>query len=575
MYKYLIFLILLFLFSQSAYSYGSGEETNIKITPDLMTPLISWKYNQGDNEIWSQPEYNDEQWGMKYIISGEESDNPVIWFRKKITIFGNQNDTKTLTLFCIGLAKAYEIYWDGHLIAKNGNISNDLKNNISGTIIKYAKLKPHWAEPGNHLLAIRASNNFPRYRLSYQNIYLCYYSSYSEKIASKVSMLSFMTGFNFIVIILCFSFFLIGGRHRSYLYFGLYRFCFMLYAIFEIFMYQFSMTMAFTDVFFIASYILDPIAYIFLSLYVIFNFNLPKKNIHFILNLFFFILFYSLWGHQFTMLLLLYPMGMTIWAVKNKKQGSVLAFIGLAVLNITSLLAFFIPLWYEMIIGNIVFVCLAMLSISRQVRAQEQEYEISKLKSSRLEAQLLKKNIQPHFLMNTLLTIISLIKKDPDKAIKLIQALAAEFRMINKISSQKVIPISDEITLCKKHLELMGFRKKARYNLTTNNIDNNEKIPPMIFHTLIENGLTHAYEACEDGMFILSCKKNNGYFQYCLANNGSQINIAEIENDNQFEEGMGMRYVKARLDESFPDKWKLTYGQNNNLWEVNIMIKQD
>jgi LytS/YehU family sensor histidine kinase len=224
-------------------------------------------------------------------------------------------------------------------------------------------------------------------------------------------------------------------------------------------------------------------------------------------------------------------------------------------------------------LGDVILVFCALLSISWQARLQSQAHHASILKSSRLEAELLKKHIQPHFIMNTLFTIISLIEENPKGAIKLIKALAAEFRMINKISSNKVITLKEEIELCQKHLELMGFRRSANYNLVTNGICLEDIIPPMIFLTLIENGLTHSYEAYENGNFFLSCKKNDYQTQYILKNDGSKINaFIAAGNQRQIEDGMGMRYIKARLEENFSGHWEIDYGKKNGLWEVKITI---
>lgn len=51
------------------------------------------------------------------------------------------------------------------------------------------------------------------------------------------------------------------------------------------------------------------------------------------------------------------------------------------------------------------------------------------------------------------------LRKDPSSAIKLIEALADEFRMINQISTLKLIPIGQEIDLCRAHLKIMSYRK--------------------------------------------------------------------------------------------------------------------
>jgi hypothetical protein len=45
------------------------------------------------------------------------------------------------------------------------------------------------------------------------------------------------------------------------------------------------------------------------------------------------------------------------------------------------------------------------------------------------------------------------------------------------------------------------------------------------------------------------------------------------ENNPQIEEGLGFKYVKSRLEENYPGKWKLNYGMNDGFWEVKIEYK--
>ena len=94
----------------------------------------------------------------------------------------------------------------------------------------------------------------------------------------------------------------------------------------------------------------------------------------------------------------------------------------------------------------------------------------------------------------------------------------------------------------------------------------------MILHTLIENGLSHAYQTGEDGTFKLTYEKNKSGIQYELQNDGSQLEKLSRQPDEKINEGMGMKYVKTRLEESYPKRWDLTYGLQEHVWKVKIKI---
>ncbi|MEL6968588.1 MAG: hypothetical protein AAFO02_00355 [Bacteroidota bacterium] len=55
--------------------------------------------------------------------------------------------------------------------------------------------------------------------------------------------------------------------------------------------------------------------------------------------------------------------------------------------------------------------------------------------------------------------------------------------------------------LGRKYLAIMGFRREAKFQLLTDGISGEEQIPPAVFHTLIENGLTHGFADRKEGTF--------------------------------------------------------------------------
>jgi len=568
-------IFILFISSLVLFNSAFATPLEVNLTPETFIRLRNWKFHPGDHPDWSLADYDDSHWSQQETISKIESDHTIVWYRMRIRILNAPSATEVFSFLTVGLAKAYEIFWDGEKIGQNGSISSEPNEVEAGEITNFIKFNPQFLQAGDHILALRVSNDFPKFPIRRLPIYFGNHIKMLQIISHQTTMFTFTFGFNSLAILLSIALFLIGGGHRSYLYFGLNRFCYLIYELSEIAIYKYPLSMTCNDLFTVANYIFDPIASVFLSLYILFNFNLPRKRLHLVLNLLIFLFFYFLFGREYTMLLCLYPTGMVIWAVKHKKPGSTFAFWGLGVLNIISFISLFHSYNMELlIISDKIFVFFALLSITSQVRAQEQNHQASILRSARLESQLLKKNIQPHFLMNTLLTIISLIKKSPADAIKLIHALANEFQMINKMASQKLIPVEDEIAICQKHLEIMGYRKKATYQLFTDGFSPEDKVPPMIFHTLIENGLTHSYEAYENGTFYLTCEKNAKVTNFILKNDGSKIKeLISLNNHENFHDGLGMRYVKSQLEESYPNRWEMKYGLNNGFWEVTIKLK--
>ena len=118
----------------------------------------------------------------------------------------------------------------------------------------------------------------------------------------------------------------------------------------------------------------------------------------------------------------------------------------------------------------------------------------------------------------------------------------------------------------------MGYRFTANYEFVTEGNYCGQKIPPLIFHTLVENALTHSYLPKENGTFKFSFENGGKTTRYKLTNDGSQITMLNNKPNEEINEGMGIKYVKSRLEENFPGRWSLNYGLFNNNWEVEIIL---
>jgi sensor histidine kinase YesM len=300
--------------------------------------------------------------------------------------------------------------------------------------------------------------------------------------------------------------------------------------------------------------------------FFIYLFSFPKKNIGVIIvtTLFIFLFFTNIENrfNIMTLTVLILSSIITLWALHKRREESIIIFIGI----MAAWAAYYFNIAFAGLATTMV-ICTSF-SIARQFARKENAEREAQLKSARLENELMKKNINPHFVLNTLTSIIAWLRKDSSSAIKLIEALADEFRMINQISTLKQIPIDQEIDLCRAHLKIMSYRKGADYKLETIDVDEKDTIPPMIFHTLVENGITHGYEKKIAGTFKLETIKNSNSIKYVLTNDGD-FNPEESKGST----GFGAKYIKGRLEESYPGKWNFTSNKSNEGWESIVEIR--
>ncbi|MDP3150793.1 MAG: histidine kinase [Ignavibacteria bacterium] len=492
------------------------------------------------------------------------------WLLKtNIVIDDSVSNKVILGLFPINFITAYEIYWDGIKIGQNGIIGINKTDEKAGTFNYNLPLPQQPVTKGKHTLTVRISNhhNYSSWKWFYGGVLIGQYDTVLEKIYRSNYQAFFIIGILFIPFL--FNLFLYFARKSrpEHLLFSLICFIVILdsgtilapnfietpttYVHLELFTWQ-IITVLFTALF--------PSFFIYL-------FSFSKKIIWVIIvtDLIIYLFFtniVSVFAVMSPAVLIMSSM-ITLWALYKRREESIIIFIGL----IVAWAAYYFDFAFAGLATTMV-ICTS-ISIARQFARKEKTEREAQLRSAHFENELLKKNINPHFILNTLTSIIVWLRKDPTSAIKLIETLADEFRMVNQISTLKLIPIQQEINLCKSHLKIMNYRKGADYKMEAVNIVEEESVPPMIFHTLIENGLTHGYENKIQGTFTLLRRKNSDSVQYILSNDG------DFSSDEQKKStGFGIKYIKSQLEESYPGRWELLSQRQEQGWETIIEIKE-
>jgi hypothetical protein len=221
----------------------------------------------------------------------------------------------------------------------------------------------------------------------------------------------------------------------------------------------------------------------------------------------------------------------------------------------------FLDLTYYLAIVVLLFVLFAqqVVHLRRAQRAQEE----ATLRAARLELELLRQQIQPHFLMNTLTALCEWVESDPAVGVKMIEALGEELRAIAAMGEASTIPLAQELDLCRHHLRVMGFRRNRQFSLKVQGLDATAPVPPAIFHTLIENAFTH--NAQPDGTeFVLSAgDAPPGRCRY-------ELRSPFTKRARRGESGKGHAYVRSRLRHAFGDDWHFSSDVENGQWVDRI-----
>lgn len=183
---------------------------------------------------------------------------------------------------------------------------------------------------------------------------------------------------------------------------------------------------------------------------------------------------------------------------------------------------------------------------------------------------LLKHQVSPHFFMNTLNNIHTLIEMDTEKAQDAVERLSTLMRYLLYDSAQSTIELKKEIEFIHSYISLMQLRHSDEVEVKVVITDQvpDIKIPPMLFITLLENAFKHgvSYPMKSYIYFEIQIHENT---LCCIIKNSKQKAVA-----NQYAEysGIGLENIKKSLNLLYKQDYKLDISDKENEFEVNLTI---
>jgi two-component system, LytTR family, sensor kinase len=234
-------------------------------------------------------------------------------------------------------------------------------------------------------------------------------------------------------------------------------------------------------------------------------------------------------------------------------------------------------MWYIDVIGYFVttmvytVISLLITFFVGWIKAQKQKDELEK-QSQQAEIALLRSQINPHFLFNTLNNLYSLVYRKSDEAPGALMKLSDILRYMLYESNTDKVYLEKEITYIRSYIELQQLRIN-----TPNFIDFELKgniegklIPPMLLITFIENAFKHGSKSVEaPGIIIhIDCEGQGFVFKI-------KSYIADTEPMTKDpQKGIGTQNVKRRLELTYPGKHELIAGIYENTYQVKLILKE-
>ena len=199
---------------------------------------------------------------------------------------------------------------------------------------------------------------------------------------------------------------------------------------------------------------------------------------------------------------------------------------------------------------------------------QKQQAEKEKMNA---ELQLLKSQLHPHFLFNTLNNLYSLVHEKSDKASPMLLRLSGLLSYVLYECKAEEVLLEKEIIVMKDYVALEQERYGERLDISMNFSGDvqGRMIAPMLFQPFIENAFKHglAEQLGKVWMSIdLSVKDNELLFKIINSCYKSQ-------EDKDEEKGIGINNVKKRLELLYPGKYNLEYTRQEDVFIVSLIIQ--
>jgi LytS/YehU family sensor histidine kinase len=185
------------------------------------------------------------------------------------------------------------------------------------------------------------------------------------------------------------------------------------------------------------------------------------------------------------------------------------------------------------------------------------------------EIALLRSQVNPHFLFNTLNNIYSLVYNKSEEAPEAVMKLSSIMRYMLYDSNTDVVALNKEIEYLNSFIELQQLRimQKDFVQIKVTGSMENRTIAPMLLIPFVENAFKHGEKNHSPGIIIhLNIKPDKLIFT--VENNIKAINQTPPEESG----GFGLENIKRRLGLLYPDKHELTLNKSEDKFKIELTI---
>jgi LytS/YehU family sensor histidine kinase len=225
------------------------------------------------------------------------------------------------------------------------------------------------------------------------------------------------------------------------------------------------------------------------------------------------------------------------------------------------------PEWMELAIG--ILLIGGDLGLISYRRMRQDEKRLKELETVSLQQQLeaLRYQINPHFFMNTLNNIQSLILTDPDKATEAVGEFSKLMRIVLYEGDEPTIPLSRELEYMRHYLSLMRLRYPEEIVIEAEFPEETggALVPPLLMASFVENAFKHGISYTEESFVKVAVYIDAGRVTFHCLN-------SRHEGRQDGQHGLGLDNIRKRLSLLYDTDYRLEIEEEAGIYNVFLDI---
>lgn len=211
------------------------------------------------------------------------------------------------------------------------------------------------------------------------------------------------------------------------------------------------------------------------------------------------------------------------------------------------------------------------LRAERAAREHDRKMLEARAEAQRMELQLLRSQLDPHFLFNALNGIATVVQAESPTASSMARELADYLRYSLDHRYDTFVPLSQEIEAMMAYLriEQTRFSEELHVEITTDDAARKREVPCFLLLPLVENAVKHSFLASEPPWNVT-----------ILAESANDLLTIEVTNPGSLStepssRGVGLEILQRRLAIHYPDRHRMLLTEENSTVRARLELRGD